>query len=340
LTYTVALPRSASTEAGEAVDLPKRLRWMRRSLLPRMNAGLAALYTEEILDLARSWEQRAWPEMCHLMPMAGIPSRVARGALETVGRILVSQAARRQAFSVLRGTWDSDLEQLLGQGKIYPAVLHVREAWKAREGTEPPAVGTMLGVAEQLAADHWRRTETRWYGSTWADWAATCGQPAPAPWAESYTVLQGPPQMRRLLLTYAADDGPERGQACRYRLTEDGAALEVALRVPRKPEPAATADWGWCRFRLKLPEGVREGLGRGGRLRAPDLRRRGDGAWVLDLKVEAAPRVQDPLVPGRVLAFDWGLRKLVTAVVLGRGRQDGSSAPGRSSFSLAGCMPN
>jgi hypothetical protein len=131
----VALPRTASTEAGEAVDLPKRLRWMRRSLLPRMNAGLAALYTEEILDLARSWEQRAWPEMCHLMPMAGIPSRVARGALETVGRILVSQAARRQAFSVLRGTWDSDLEQLLGQGKIYPAVLHAREAWKARQVT-------------------------------------------------------------------------------------------------------------------------------------------------------------------------------------------------------------
>jgi hypothetical protein len=69
--------------------------------------------------------------MCPLIPAAGIPSRVARGAMETVGRILVSQAARRQAFSVLRWTWDSDLERFLAQGKIYPVVLHVREACKA-----------------------------------------------------------------------------------------------------------------------------------------------------------------------------------------------------------------
>ena len=317
LTYTVALPRTAHTEAGEAVDLPERLRWMGRALLPWMNASLAALHTEAILDRALTWKHWAWPHLRPLMSVQkGIPSRVARGAQEVVGRVLVSHATRRQAFSVLREAWDAGLEQLLEQDKVYPAVLRALEAWKARHGQDAPAAGYLLGVAEQLAADHRRRTETRWSGSTWAEWAAFCGQPAPAAWAAAYTELQRPPRLRRLLLTYAADDGPEQGQACQYRLTPDGTALDVRLRVPTRPAPTKTGDWAWCRFRLRLPEVVQGALRRGGRLRAPDLRQRDDGTWVLDIKVEPAPREAGPRSLGRILAFDWGHRKLVTAVVL------------------------
>ena len=317
LTYTVALPRTAHTEAGEAVDLPERLRWMGRALLPWMNASLAALYAEEVLDTALTWRHPAWSEVRPRMPVPpGIPSRVARGAQEVVGRVLVSHATRRQAFSVLREAWDAGLEQLLEQDKVYPAVLRALEAWKARHGQDAPAAGYLLGVAEQLAADHRWRTETRWSGSTWAEWAAFCGQPAPAAWAAAYTELQRPPQIGRLLLTYAADDGPEQGQACQYRLTPDGTALDVRLRVPTRPAPTKTGDWAWCRFRLRLPEVVQGALRRGGRLRAPDLRQRDDGTWVLDIKVEPAPQEAGPRSLGRILAFDWGHRKLVTAVVL------------------------
>jgi hypothetical protein len=68
LSSTVALPRTVQLETGEVVDLPERLRWIGRALLPRMNAGLAALHTEAILDLALTWEQQAWPTLRPLMP--------------------------------------------------------------------------------------------------------------------------------------------------------------------------------------------------------------------------------------------------------------------------------
>lgn len=78
---------------------------------------------------------------------------------------------------------------------------------------EVPATGLLLGVAEQVAADRRRRTETRWGEGTWPEWAARCRRPAPAPWAETYTGWQRPPTFERLLLTYAADDGGRAGQA-------------------------------------------------------------------------------------------------------------------------------
>ena len=57
-------------------------------------------------------------------------------------------------------------------------------------------------------------------------------------------------------------------------------------------------------------------MARGGRLQAPDLRQLTDGRWVLDLKVDAPPIGTRRGKARLILAFDWGLRKLVTAVIL------------------------
>ena len=68
---------------------------------------------------------------------------------------------------------------------------------------------------------------------------------------------------------------------------------------------------------------------RGGRLQPPDRRQTRAGRWVLDVKVEAAPKGERRGVLGRVLAFDWGLRKLLSAVVLQGGEPAlGAGAPG------------
>ncbi len=142
--------------------------------------------------------------------------------------------------------------------------------------------------------------------------------------------------MGRLLLTYATDDGARAGQAARYAPTADGQAVACALLLPTRPDPGRE-DWSWCSFRLALPAIVRAELARGGRLQAPDLRQTRAGQWGLDdasaaklgpeapgwrqaegldVKVEALPKGERRGVPGRVLAFDWGLRRLLSAVVL------------------------
>jgi len=173
--YAVSLPRSARTEAGEARG-PARA--------PRVDGPHPAAVDElgPRLPVRRGGpgpRRLNGDTVCSRLPVPpGIPSRVARGAQEVVGRVLVSQTARRRAFSVLQEAWDAELGRLLDQGKVYPAVLRAREAWKARHGQDAPAAGYLLGVAEQLARDHRRCTETRWHGGTWSG-PACCGQPAP-----------------------------------------------------------------------------------------------------------------------------------------------------------------
>jgi hypothetical protein len=143
--HTVALPRTARTEAGEAVDLPEGRRWLGRTLLPWRNSRLAFLYAEEVLDLAGSWEHRAGPEVRPRDARAagdrGSPPASPAVPSSWSAASSFSQAARRQAFSVLREAWDAELERLLDQGKVYPAVLRAREAWKARHGQDAPAAG-------------------------------------------------------------------------------------------------------------------------------------------------------------------------------------------------------
>jgi len=191
------------------------------------------------------------------------------------------------------------------------------------------ATGLLLGAAaEQMVADQGRRTEMRYCDSTWAEWAAFCDAPAPGPWATMYTELQHPAGMDRLLLTYAADDGGEHGQAVRYSLTGDGKELECALLLPTGPGAESGAS-SWCTFRLALPEVVQAELARGGRLRAPDLRQSRGGTWVLDLKVEALPKGARPGVPERMQSFSWAWMAGAGAATTGAAIGDlGPEAPG------------
>ena len=350
LTYSVALPQTArygttglSTgsqtglgERGAPVDLYLRLGWLAERCLPWMNQRLEELHREDTLGAAPGWSRSVWKHGDLKAAPQWAPSRVGRCVQEAIGRVIVSQGKRRQAFLALTEGCGGNTEAMLAQGDLYPLVLEAQAAWEAvHEEEKPPRAGFLLGVAEQMNADYRRRLVRKWNGSTWAEWMAFCGESAPAATAQTYEELQRAPRMERLLLTYAADDG-QRGQAARYALTEDGASLEVALLLPNKPEPAGPADWSWCAFQLALPDIAAKELARGGKMEAPDLRQRRDGQWVLDLKVQAPPKGTRKGLSNRVLAFDWGLRKLVTAVVMEQDAQGHVKQCSRPFFLKAG----
>lgn len=313
LAYPVAVPKTARSQSAD-VDLVQRLGWLAEKALSWMNWRLRELHREDILEAAPAWRKPVWKHGDLGFRPEWAPSRVGRCLLETVGRQVVSQGARRRAFMALAAVGEK--ESLLKQGSLYPLVLEARDLWEtAHDGEDLPKAGFLLGVAEQMRADYLRRTERKWNGLTWAEWAALYGEPAPPPVAENYTELQRPPRMSRFFMTYAGDDGACHGQAVRYALADDGRSLDMELLLPDKPEPGRY-EWSWCSFTLALPKAVTTELARGGRLQAPDLRQLPDGRWVLDLKIEALPTGERRGKTRRILAFDWGLRKVITAVVM------------------------
>jgi hypothetical protein len=231
--HAVDLPRTARTEAGEAVDLPERRRWLGRALLPWRNSGLAFLYAEEVLDLAGSWEHRAGPEVRPRdARAAGDPLRRrprCRGAGRPRPRSPRRRGGRPSRSCGRPGTRSGSGSSTRGRS-TQPSSGRGRRGRPATARMHPPRAS-----CSALARDHRRRTETRWYGGSWAEGGGLLRPAGASALGHAYTQLQRPPRLRRLLLTCAADDGPEQGQACRHRLTPDGTGLDVRLPVPTRP---------------------------------------------------------------------------------------------------------
>ena len=121
------------------------------------------------------------------------------------------------------------------------------------------------------------------------------------------------------ILPYAGDDGGECGQAYRLRVDLEGRACYLALRCPHESGTWPTT-WREPQFRLPLPDAVVAHLVQGALL-APTLREiaEHDGTRyaVLDLIIEVpVPELAESSHTHRVLGWDWGVRTLVTAVVL------------------------
>ncbi len=132
-----------------------------------------------------------------------------------------------------------------------------------------------------------------------------------------YEELQPLPLLRVGMLTYAGDDGPEKGQAYRLALDLDGGVARFRFRYP---DEAGVWHWRKVDTIIPLPDAVRERL-KAGELMAPTLREehRADGERfaVLDFIVE----VEKQEMPAwesveRVLGADWGVHTLLTATAL------------------------
>lgn len=133
----------------------------------------------------------------------------------------------------------------------------------------------------------------------------------------SYEEMQQVPLLNVGMLTYAGDDGREKGQASRLALDLDAGIARFRFRYPDEQ-----GVWHWRKMDtiIPLPDCLRERL-RDGELMAPTLReeRRADGERfaVLDFNVEVKnAEMAEWQNIERVLGVDWGTRTLLTATAV------------------------
>src|SRR5579871_2140915 len=281
LTTKVRLPESVQADSLRLLAVAQQIV---NDILVRLWPALAEFGQEA----GPAWKQVA----AAVDKPEGLPDRVWRCCAESAGRILRSQAARARAFERLL--------PILSDSLIVPAQDN-RKARKHRSALnkQVAALGTdvngllLLNIAEQACNFYLEHDY----------------------FPETYDALQPIPVLSVGLLTLAGDDGPIKGQA--YRLAWQAEQLVLSLKMPGVKD----GQWTWQRdIRLELPEAARELLARGVLL-APQLRvvEKADGEQrvVLDLPVAVAlPEVVDLDSCERILAFDWGVRKLLSLVVL------------------------
>jgi hypothetical protein len=248
-------------------------------------------------------ERTAWPAWKQIGQYIGSPQphgdRQWRCESEVVGRLLRAQAERKKAFELVA--------PILSDGFIRPKTesrpagknrSEIKEAittlQKSLEDDDTSFVA-LQNVIEQACNFFFQHDR----------------------WPLSYEELQPVPLLKVGMLTYAGDDGREKGQA--YRMSLD---LEAGIARFRFRHPDDQGVWRWRKVEtiIPLPECLQERL-RDGELMAPTMReeRRADGERfaVLDFIVEVknAEMVEWQSVE-RVLGVDWGTHTLLTATAV------------------------
>src|SRR5207237_3052 len=133
----------------------------------------------------------------------------------------------------------------------------------------------------------------------------------------SYEELQPVPLLKVGMLTYAGDDGRDKGQAYRLALDLDAGVARFRFRYP---DEVGTWHWRKGDTAMALPDCRKERLPYG-ELMAPTLReeRRAGGErfavldFIIEVEKEALPDWQSVK---RVLGADWGVHSLLTATAV------------------------
>jgi len=270
------------------------LRWLEISRQVT-NAAIVELWPR--LDEFADGKFQAWKHLTGLMDSPDPHgNRQWRCEAETAGRILRAQAARKSAFDLL--------VPILSEGLIMPADGK-RPARKNRK----ELLKRITDLREQIGDD-----ADKLILLTNVMEQACNFYLAHDRFPIDYFELQPVPTLKVGLLTLAADDGPEKGQVYRLRF-EDG---QVVLRL-KMPDPQGRWDWREP-VTIPLPEDAQDMLAQGVPA-APQLRvlNKADGEQVavLDLVFEVAPpKLLAYADCERALAFDWGVRTLLTMVVV------------------------
>jgi putative transposase len=289
LTYDVHLPDEAQADALRLLDATRSV----------VNQALMLLWPH----LDEFGEHTTGPAWKQVGTYIGSPDfhgdRQWRCESEVVGRLLRAQAQRKKAFDLVA--------PILSDGFIRPKTdkrpagknrSTIKEAittlQKSLEDDDTSFV-TLQNVIEQCCNFFFQQDR----------------------FPTSYEELQPPPLLKVGLLTYAGDDGREKGQA--YRLALD---LEAGVARFRFRSPDENGVWRWRKGDtiIPLPACLQARL-RDGNLMAPTLREEqranGERFAVLDFIVEVEPAdMREWHQVERVLGADWGVHSLLTATAL------------------------
>ncbi|HTK08187.1 MAG TPA: zinc ribbon domain-containing protein [Ktedonobacteraceae bacterium] len=258
----------------------------------------------------------AWKQVeKQLLTRSGHGSRQERNEMEAAGRILRAQATRKQIFTTVLPLL-TDTLICPADEKRPPRKDHREISTRVRAlrtqlqegGEDADAFMAMTNVLEQ-ACNRYLQTEA---------------------FPTTYEQLQPVPVLSVGHVTFAGDDGMQKGQTYRARI-EHSAFCDIASRQEhvqaslwlrlRAPNDQQKWTWGAWSTRIALPDVVCAYLEQGASTQAPCLREiRGDDGQrmaVLDLLLEVpAKYVSDLSQEQRVLGFDWGVRSLITVSIL------------------------
>jgi len=301
LSFPIRLPDCLQAEALRLLDASR----------PAINELIEDLWPK-LDEFAEERTGVAWKQVeQHLVTRSGHGSRQERCEFEQAGRILRAQATRKQVFETILPLLTAELiKPAEGKRKaqkdyrlIKEKVTTLREAMEDADSSM-----AMTNVLEQ-ACNYFLETES---------------------WPASYEDLQPVPVLSVGQLTFAGDDGMEKGQTYRAKIDfrqmcdlashqeRTTACLFLHLRAPNE-----TGTWMWATScaRIELPDPVVERLSQGAVPQAPTLRELpgddGSRFAVLDLILEVpAEYLRDLDQEHRVLGFDWGVRSLITVSIL------------------------
>jgi putative transposase len=289
LTYDVRLPDEAQADALRLLDASRQV----------VNQALELLWPS-LDEFGTKTAGPAWKQVGTYM---GSPDfhgdRQWRCESEVVGRLLRAQAERKKAFELvapfLSDGFIRPKTEKRPAGKNRPAIKEAITTMQKSLEDDDTSFVTLQNVIEQ-ACNYFFQADR---------------------WPASYEEMQPIPLLKVGMLTYAGDDGREKGQA--YRMSLD---LEAGIARFRFRYPDESGVWRWRKMDaiIALPDCLRERL-RNGELMAPTLReeQRADGERfaVLDFIVEVknAEMVEWQQVE-RVLGADWGTHTLLTATAV------------------------
>jgi len=235
-----------------------------------------------------------------------LPSRIRRGIAEQVGRILRSQAIRKQCYyDVLR------IVQLTGvEGKLDSLVRTVALTLANFEGKY-----YRWALIRQTL-----RMFRRYYYQLCLDLSVLMQFP--------YTAIVKP-QIRSFILPYSPDDG--RVIQYDWQPENDPRTISIRLKIPCCPQPLKRSHWVWQEFTLSLPAKLQPRVSHStSKLCPPTLRyltlKSGlilpflECAWSWDHN-HTQPSPPQPLRANRVMATDLGVINLTTSVICEAGSQ-------------------